>query len=109
MIPGGVFPGGSRRALTKVKNPPDLSPAGSGGGQRFGAGRIAQAHAARHDVEHSLALQLGECPAYGFNAQTEIVGYVEPAYRKWHGGRRAAELAQPLAPADQKGRNLFLR
>src|SRR3954467_3325923 len=62
-----------------------------------------------NDLDHAVALQLGEGAADGLDGQAEIVGDVLAAHRKRNRVRYPLQRDQPLAPAEQKGRNLFVR
>src|SRR3954449_12742950 len=62
-----------------------------------------------NDLDHAVALQLGERAADGLDGQAEVIGDVMAAHRKRKRVRRRLQRNQPLAPAEQKGRNLFVR
>jgi hypothetical protein len=79
-----------RRSLTPIKLAEEKTAAPSSScGQGFRARGIGQANTALHDLDHPVALQLGEGTADRFDGETEVIGDVQPAHgqQRYRGDR----------------------
>jgi hypothetical protein len=76
-------------------------------GQFRGEG-IEQPYPAGHDLDGAAALELGQCPAYGLDGETEMIGDVASAHRNRQWIDIVAKARQAIAPAAQKDSNFLV-